>query len=121
MSCDHIWYEQLRYLPLDDSFESASHLIFPEVVPDGPSAEEKHAAWVGPPAHIVFACNVPGCIETKVIDVPEEAHARLCRMFENGEMNVNDVSQLPLGELIPEMKEDQPTILSGAARLGGVG
>lgn len=111
----HVWFEEGRYVPwtpadFDPAVQFAEHPRDAEgnvdpLDPDG---------YVTPEPYIFFTCRECGDAKRELI--PTVGYERLVSMLQSGEMSSEHLSQLPLGELIPEMAELQG-VMSGASRL----
>lgn len=112
---EHTWQEINRYLPLTDADLDTSRLF-----PEPPRDEEGHvremdvSEYEPPPPHIFYQCTE--CPETKEVEVAADDFDTLKSMLDSGEMEADNLSQLPLRELIPSMA-DEEGVLSGASRL----
>lgn len=116
---DHQWFELNRYLPYRPE-DTDADVIFPEHPRDenGRIRKLDIKKWEAPDAHVYFTCSDPECDATKMVKIPKRDADRVREMLENGEMQPELLSQLPLGELFPALAEHQ-TKGSGAARIGG--
>lgn len=110
----HEWQENNRFLPLTDD-DLDMRRVFPEHPRDenGKMQPLDEKGYEHPDPFISYQCT--SCPETKQEKVPKRDFERLKKMLENGEMSPEHLSQLPLGELIPGMKDKQG-VLSGASR-----
>lgn len=112
---EHDWFEEGRYIPYTDrDFDARYSLVEPRRDADGRIEKFDEKAWEAPKPYVAFRCQE--CHEVKRVNIPKKAYDRLVKHLETGEVSQEHLSQLPLGELIPEMAEHQARG-SGASRV----
>lgn len=114
---EHVWVEQGRYIPyLPRDFDPDAQLVEDPRDADGQPAPLEREGYEAPKPYVWWDCQVPSCTEVKREEIPDAAYQRLVRLLEVKALKPEHLSQLPLGELIPEMAQHQ-ALLSGAARI----
>jgi hypothetical protein len=114
---EHVWVEQGRYLPTHPrDFDAAANLPEERRDADGKPEAYDLEGWEAPKPYVFWDCQDPDCPEVKRVDVPKAAYDRIVAALDDGSLKPEHLSQLPLGELIPELAEHQG-IGSGAARV----
>lgn len=109
------WFEEGRYIPwtkqdFDPNVQLAEH---PRDAKGNVNPLDP-AGYVTPDPYVFYTCRK--CGVPKREKIPTAAYERVVKMLKNGEMSQEHLSQLPLGELIPEMAELQGE-MSGASRV----
>jgi len=112
---EHVWVEQGRYIPYTDrDFDSRYQLVEEPRDENGNVVPMDHDNYTTPDPYIWNQCS--SCGEQARIKIPKRAYERLRNALQDGSVLPEHISQLPLGELIPEMAGHQAA-QSGASRV----
>lgn len=109
------WIELARVIPWQDEDFSPARLM-PEIYRD---EEGQPRGDVEPPPltpHIVLQDAADPEKGTKVVEIPDKTYKRIRAMLDSGELAPEDLSHLPLADLVPELVKELGT--EGRARSG---
>lgn len=101
------WQEQLRYLPYHErDFDPAVQLVEHPRDADGKVQELDPAGYEPPAPYVMFDRHLAdGTHEVERVRVPKKAYDRILRLLDGGQLRAEQLSQLPLRELIPELAD----------------
>jgi hypothetical protein len=107
----HDWQELARVIPWQEE-DHAPEKVMPEPFYDGAGEPRTDMKPPRVEPHIILQDLADPEKQTKVVPVPEKQFQTIKRMLETGEMDEEDLSRLPLHELVP----DAAKLLSPAGR-----
>jgi len=114
---EHAFYEAMRYIPFTKAdFDVERQFVEDPRDEDGKVAPLDRKGYEFPDPYILPHCSDPDCTEKKEVKIPKKAYERIVAALDAGDLTPEHLSQLPLGELVPELAQHQG-LLSGAARV----